>query len=135
MHIPSIIQCLDIKASPKNYTNALPFTRRNLYARDQGCCVYCGQKVSLASFTLDHVHPQSLGGETSWENVVTSCMGCNNRKGNKRLKAGDLKSMHHQPYAPKLTKAAPRTLVNKVGFKVLPRAWMDYIYWQITLRS
>jgi 5-methylcytosine-specific restriction endonuclease McrA len=134
MHIPSIIQCVDMRVMPRNFTNRLPFNRRNILARDHGVCVYCGQKVTLASFTIDHVIPRSHGGETSWENVVSSCTTCNNRKGNKRWKAGELK-MLHQPYAPKLTKAAPRNLVNKLSFKTPHQSWTDYIYWRIALMA
>lgn len=31
--------------------------------------------------TVDHVIPRSLGGETTIENLVTSCSPCNNKKG------------------------------------------------------
>src|SRR3954464_11632167 len=132
MNIPSIIQCIDMRVMPRNFTNFLPFNRKNIYNRDKGCCVYCGQKVTLSSFTIDHVIPSSLGGQTTWENVVTACTTCNNRKGNKRWKAGELK-MFSQPYAPKLTKAAPRNLVNKLSFKTPHQSWCDYIYWRVAV--
>ena len=32
--------------------------------------------------TRDHIVPVSKGGGNSWENVVTACSPCNNRKGN-----------------------------------------------------
>ena len=134
MHIPSIIQCLDLRVMPKNFTNRLPFNRKNIYARDNGRCVYCGVKVSLSNFTLDHVIPKSQGGGFCWENIVASCSSCNNHKGNKRWKAGELK-MLQQPYVPKLTKAAPKNLVNKLSFKVPHQSWVDYIYWRIAVRT
>jgi hypothetical protein len=43
---------------------------------------YCGCQRDL---TLDHVVPVSLGGVNSWTNLVTACMACNQRKGNKSL--------------------------------------------------
>jgi hypothetical protein len=33
--------------------------------------------------TLDHVVPRSRGGDSVWENVVTSCAPCNLRKGDR----------------------------------------------------
>jgi 5-methylcytosine-specific restriction endonuclease McrA len=127
---PSVVQCLDLRSMPRNFTHVLPLTRRNLYARDGGRCGYCGQKVSFSSFTIDHVVPRCLGGRTSWENVVTACMACNNRKGSRRPRPGELK-MLHQPFAPRLTHAAPRNLVEKLSFRVPPEAWRAYIYWRI----
>lgn len=69
----------------KNHVRYNPFrrvelNRKNLFRRDSNTCVYCGSKESL---TLDHVLPKSRGGKTTWENVVTACHPCNNRKDNK----------------------------------------------------
>ncbi len=61
---------------------ALPLTRRTVFARDQYTCQYCGAQPGRGDLTLDHVVPRSLGGETKWENVVTACRACNQRKGN-----------------------------------------------------
>ena len=130
LRAPSVVQCFDIKSMPRNFTHVLPFTRRNLYSRDGGRCIYCAQKVSFSNFTIDHVIPRSLGGRTAWENVVVACMGCNNRKGNRRPRPGDL-NMLHQPFAPRLTHAAPRNLVEKLSFRAPPVAWSAYIYWRI----
>src|SRR6185437_8767664 len=52
-------------------------SRRALFARDNWRCVYCG--TSGGRLTLDHVIPRSRGGDSSWENVVTSCAPCNLR--------------------------------------------------------
>src|SRR5437763_13334121 len=56
-------------------------SRRALFARDDWRCVYCGD--TGGRLTLDHVIPRSRGGDSSWENVVTSCAPCNLRKGNR----------------------------------------------------
>jgi hypothetical protein len=39
--------------------------------------------------------------------------------------------MLHQPFAPKLTHAAPRNLVEKLSFRSPPAAWSAYIYWRV----
>src|ERR1051325_5463186 len=52
-------------------------SRRALFARDSWRCVYCG--TSGGRLTLDHVVPRSRGGDSVWENVVTSCAPCNLR--------------------------------------------------------
>jgi 5-methylcytosine-specific restriction endonuclease McrA len=62
------------------------FNRRNLYMRDNYTCQYCGVKKPSSELNLDHVIPQSKGGQTSWENVVCSCIKCNTKKGAKTPK-------------------------------------------------
>jgi len=58
-------------------------TRRNIYERDGYTCQYCKQRFATSKLTLDHVIPKSKGGGKSWENLVTSCMKCNQKKGDK----------------------------------------------------
>jgi len=61
---------------------SLPLTRRTVLARDGYTCQYCGRQPDKSELTLDHVLPRCRGGKTSWENVVTACKRCNQRKGN-----------------------------------------------------
>lgn len=130
--IPSVIQCVHSKYIPKNYTNVLPFNRRNVYIRDAGHCMYCGKKVSLSNFTFDHVIPRCEGGETCWTNIVVSCMRCNSHKGRKSVK--NYKRLIRKPFAPKLDKAAPKQLVNKIASEEIQHeTWSDYIYWNVIL--
>lgn len=56
-------------------------TRRRLYARDRGLCLYCGTHLSESSMTMDHVKPRARRGRHHWENVVSACRGCNQKKG------------------------------------------------------
>lgn len=52
--------------------------RRAVYARDGHACLHCGTTESLS---LDHIHPYSLGGQDTLENLQTLCRRCNSRKG------------------------------------------------------
>ena len=54
-----------------------PVNRREVLKRDNHRCQYCGSNKRL---TLDHVIPVSKGGEHKWNNVVTACESCNQRK-------------------------------------------------------
>ena len=58
-----------------------PLCNRLLFERDRYLCMYCGQKHRVANLTRDHVYPRCRGGLDSWENVVTACFACNQRKG------------------------------------------------------
>ena len=43
-----------------------PFTRRNVFLRDEYRCQYCGNRFHTADLTFDHVVPKMMGGATSW---------------------------------------------------------------------
>lgn len=59
------------------------FSRHNIFDRDGNTCQYCRKRFSRAQLTLDHVIPQSRGGDDSWENLVVACLPCNVKKGNR----------------------------------------------------
>lgn len=65
----------------RQHALSLRLNRRNLFARDDHRCQYCGQSLPANQLSLDHVVPRSRGGETSWENMVASCVRCNTKKG------------------------------------------------------
>lgn len=67
-----------------------PFTRRNLFLRDDFTCQYCGKRCNTDHLSVDHVLPRSRGGNTSWENCVLACVGCNARKADRTLKEAGL---------------------------------------------
>ncbi|MDQ1266606.1 MAG: hypothetical protein QG635_1758 [Bacteroidota bacterium] len=56
-------------------------SRKNIIRRDNSRCQYCGTKTG--DLTIDHVIPKSRGGADSWENLVTACVRCNNKKGSR----------------------------------------------------
>ncbi len=66
-----------------NKLTQVKFNRANVFYRDKFICQYCGNKFPEIELTLDHVMPKSRGGKTSWENIVTSCHACNNKKADK----------------------------------------------------
>ena len=57
--------------------------RLRIYMRDKFRCQYCGEKKAAAQLTLDHIMPRSRGGDNSPVNIVTACVSCNNRKGDR----------------------------------------------------
>lgn len=73
----------------KERTGPAMLTKRNLFIRDKSTCQYCGRHkrdlVAKEFLTIDHVLPRSHGGRSTWNNVVTACSTCNNKKGNTLL--------------------------------------------------
>src|SRR5712691_2168231 len=76
---PHVIRLVTYVRVPRTVQRKI--SRRALFARDDWRCVYCGD--AAGRLTLDHVVPRSRGGESVWENVVTSCAPCNLRKGDR----------------------------------------------------
>jgi 5-methylcytosine-specific restriction endonuclease McrA len=92
-------------------------SRRALFARDGWRCVYCG---STGRLTLDHVVPRSRGGDSVWENVVTSCAPCNLRKGNRLLDEIAM-TLTTPPRAP-----SPSLFIRLAAPKI-PQSWAQYL--------
>jgi 5-methylcytosine-specific restriction endonuclease McrA len=44
-------------------------------------CPYCNDRLTVADFSLDHLHPVSRGGEHELDNLIVCCTGCNQSKG------------------------------------------------------
>lgn len=61
-------------------------TRQQIFKRDKQTCQYCKEWFPVRELTIDHVNPLSKGGKHTWENVVTACSDCNNKKGSKSLR-------------------------------------------------
>ena len=61
---------------------------REVLRRDAYTCQYCGQHT--LSLTVDHVTPRHLGGQPTWENLVTACPACNHRKGGRTLEQAQM---------------------------------------------
>ena len=59
--------------------------RVGLLMRSGGCCWYCGDPLTLATVTADHVQPVHAGGRTAIDNLVSCCRPCNTAKGTSSL--------------------------------------------------
>ena len=104
----------------------LPFrkvelTRKNIIRRDSHQCGYCG--AGKPPLTIDHVVPKSRGGRDTWENLVTACIRCNNKKGNRTPEeAGML--LHRKPFKPNHV-----TFLRKFAGRI-EREWEQYLFMQ-----
>ena len=95
--LPSIIVLAAFDRLPRK---EVKFSRENIFQRDGYLCQYCRKKFDTRELNLDHVIPRDKGGATSWENVVTSCIRCNTKKGNKLPKEAGMFPLK-KPVAPK----------------------------------
>jgi len=95
------------------------FSRSNVFLRDRGRCQYCSKVLNKNTFTLDHVLPASKGGKRSWENIVSSCPPCNQRKRNRTPAEAGMKLIK-QP-------SAPSVLPIFFDTYQFPNKWKNYI--------
>lgn len=95
--VPRIVRLKEFNKVPNN---VIRFNRKNLYLRDRYICQYCARKFPTGTLSMDHVIPRSRGGQTNWNNIVTSCIICNTRKGNKTPEEARM-NVIRKPYAPR----------------------------------
>lgn len=125
--LPSVIRLLRYIKIKRNI-DYVPFSRANIYARDDHACQYCGHVFPTAELTFDHVVPVAQGGRKDWENIVTCCVACNRRKGGRTPSEARM----HLIRVPKRPNKAPAIRIT-VGLKNAPESWRDYFYWNMEL--
>ena len=125
--LPSVIRLLRY-VRIKHRFDYVPFSRANIYARDEHTCQYCGQRLPGGELTFDHVVPVAQGGTKDWENIVTCCVSCNRKKGG-RTPAGAGMRLIRQPRRPE---SAPALRIT-IGLRHAPESWRDYLYWNVEL--
>jgi 5-methylcytosine-specific restriction endonuclease McrA len=80
MPLPSVIRLVEYIHIPFERKS---LSRKNILLRDHNTCQYCGRVFTPQELTLDHIVPRSRGGDSTWDNLVTCCRSCNNRKGDR----------------------------------------------------
>jgi len=107
----------------------ISFSRRNLFARDENTCQYCGKPRDTSELTYDHVIPRWQGGKTEWTNIVTCCVDCNRKKGGRTPDHAGMRLRR----APKRPDYLPGVLTVTIGVRNAPDSWRDFLYWNVAL--
>lgn len=92
-------------------------SRRAIFTRDNHTCSYCNAKENL---TVDHIVPQSRGGKNEWSNLITACLECNLKKGNRTPNEAGMRLLF-QPYKP----------INKISLTIHNsnnKEWKEYLF-------
>ncbi|OGP18685.1 MAG: HNH endonuclease [Deltaproteobacteria bacterium RIFCSPLOWO2_02_FULL_50_16] len=132
IRVPRVILLTAYNRVPKRYVR---FSRHNIYLRDCSICQYCGKTQSRSELNLEHVIPKSRGGKTTWENVVTSCIPCNRRKGGHLLEEVGMKLIR-TPVRPKWTPFLDFSLKAKLYDEWKPFFnVIDFSYWNVELQQ
>ena len=125
--LPSVIRLLRYINIKKRF-DYVPFSRANIYARDDHRCQYCGEPFATSELTFDHVVPVSYGGRKDWENIVTCCVICNRRKGGRTPSEAGMALLR----PPRRPESVPAIRIT-IGLRQTPESWRDYLYWNVEL--
>jgi 5-methylcytosine-specific restriction endonuclease McrA len=127
--VPKIIRLLGYDRFPKQQVK---LNRRNLYARDNNRCQYCGKHFATKELTLDHVTPRVQGGEHTWENLVCACVKCNAKKGGRTPQQAHM-HLIRKPVRPKRN---PSIMLRLGSAKYQSwKAFLDEAYWTVELKD
>jgi 5-methylcytosine-specific restriction endonuclease McrA len=130
--VPKVIVLIAFDRMPRRHVR---FSRHNIYARDANTCQYCGRQFPRSELNLDHVIPRSLGGTSTWENIVCSCLACNRRKGGRTPQEAGLRLLR-PARRPKWT-----PMMGMLLTEIRHREWLPFLnivdasYWNAELRQ
>jgi 5-methylcytosine-specific restriction endonuclease McrA len=114
--LPSVVRLWDYRNVP---FKRIMLSRKNILTRDDHRCQYCGTR--RGPMTIDHVIPRKQSGGDTWENLVTACVKCNNKKGDRTPERAGM-VLHRRPARP--------TYVNFIQrfIGVSDRRWRPYLF-------
>ena len=95
--------------------------RANIVWRDNNQCQYCANHFPLDKLTMDHVLPKSRGGKNTWENLVTACMKCNQKKGSRTPQESGMIPLK-KPIRPKAN------ILRTVKKNQISDLWKNYLW-------
>jgi 5-methylcytosine-specific restriction endonuclease McrA len=121
MPLPSVIRLVEYIHIPFERKS---LSRKNILMRDNYTCQYCGRVFPPQELTLDHIVPRSRNGDSSWDNLVTCCRACNNRKSDQSPEAAGMRLLK-RPQAYNLH--VNRQIIRYIGRS--DEAWRKYLFY------
>lgn len=126
--VPRIIRLTIYDRLPRK---DVKLNRRNIFARDESRCQYCGKKCPSSELSIDHVVPRSQNGKTAWDNVVCCCLKCNVKKGGRTPDEAGM-TLIVKPAKPRRSPIITMQLSHSRY-----RSWkqfLDHAYWSVELK-
>ena len=126
--VPKIIRMLVYEKVP---ATTVKLNRRNLFARDQNRCQYCGRRRPTTELSLDHVIPRSQGGTNAWDNIVCACVRCNVKKGGRTPEQAHMKLIS----LPKRPRRSPVLTIKLSDSRYASwKQFLEFAYWNVELK-
>ena len=127
IQVPRVIRLLSYDKLPRQ---TVKFNRRNIFARDNNQCQYCGKRFPTTELSLDHVVPRSQGGHSTWDNIVCACVNCNVRKGGRTPREAHM-TLIRKPEKPKRSPLLNLKLTHRKYQSW--KTFLDNAYWSVEL--
>lgn len=127
IRVPRIIRLLFYDRLPQK---TVKFNRRNIFARDESRCQYCGKRFPTSELSLEHVIPRSRGGINTWENIVCACTECNKRKGGRTPREAHMRLIR-KPIKPRRSPLLSLKLRSRKYESW--KQFLDSAYWSVEL--
>ena len=118
VRVPSVLL---LRRYDRMLLREMKFNRQNLFERDGYRCQYCGGSFPAKELNMDHVVPRDRGGKTNWENIVTACIRCNSRKGNREPVEAGMRLLS-EPVRPR-----QRPFVSYLYGRKIEDSWRHFI--------
>lgn len=118
IRMPAVVR---LKRAAGSIKRGVKFSRINVFTRDGFRCQYCGAHKRMGELNYDHVVPRTQGGKTVWENIVTACYPCNDRKRNRTPEQAGMKLLK-LPIKPRTLPMTP-VVVDR---RAIPAVWSGY---------
>ena len=125
--VPEVITLTEFDRLPRQ---AVAFSRRNIYKRDNFQCQYCGVTPGSEELTIDHVIPRAHGGVSSWTNCVLACVDCNSRKADRTPQQARM-NLKRVPVSPEWRPAY-------ADHRIRLESWSKFVseaYWNVPLKG
>jgi 5-methylcytosine-specific restriction endonuclease McrA len=125
--VPSVVRLVNYVKGLSGKRNIVKLTRKNILLRDNYTCQYCGLRSGPEKLNIDHVIPKGQGGKSDWNNLVASCVKCNNKKDCRTPKQADM-AIRKKPRKPDFLVFTLHRHIKNV-----PEDWRSYLYWNVEL--
>ena len=125
VHSPSVTMPVPSVVMTTRYIRpsmGVQFNADNIKLRDRYRCAYCQKQFHENDLTLDHVTPKTFGGRSTWDNLISACGPCNNKRGCDFRIQPKIK-----PYRPTYYEMVARR--REYPLEVPHESWVEHLMW------
>lgn len=132
IRLPSVVVCCNYDKIA--YRKVLFPSKPNIWKRDNYTCGYTLKKLNKSNLTVDHIVPKDLGGQDTWENLITCDKEVNHLKGNTPLIKAKFPNdpqkwgqFAGQKFKLNLKPHKPQFAYNQIVFEHFREEWQHFI--------